>query len=67
MMYGVYRVSQRQLDSGKLDGHTGARSALVKRGGKHVQFKTERAAQEWVDHNSNGEQMFVRKVSKEVK
>jgi len=62
--FGVYRKSKAQMDSD--DGHTAARSSLVKRGGKHVTFKSKKQADTWVKTNSKGENMFVRKVSKPV-
>jgi hypothetical protein len=63
-VHGVYRKSKAQIDSD--DGHTAARSALVKRGGEHVTFKSKGQAEKWIEDNSKGEEMFVRKVSKTV-
>jgi hypothetical protein len=64
--FGVYRKAAQTGILNKDEGHTSAASAKVKRGGKHVTFKSKNAANKWVTDNSKGENMFVRKVSKYV-
>ena len=64
-MFGVYRTSYWQEASPTHNGHTGALSSLVKRDGKHVQFKSKRVAEKWAKDNAReGEELYVRKVSK---
>jgi len=68
--YGVYRRSRFEWESWQTDGwkgNTGAASAKVKRGGKHVAFKSKKEAEKWAEENQKDEEFFVRKVSKDVK
>ena len=64
--YGIYRKGQCQTDRSTDRGHSGSASSIVKRGGKHVVFKRKPEAYQWIEDNSKGEEMFVRKVSKEI-
>lgn len=67
-MYGVYRISKMGWHPEfTANGHSSAESAKVKRGGKHVMFKNKKVAEKWAKENAReGEELFVRKVSKEV-
>jgi len=66
-MFGIYRISYWQKGSPTHNGHTGALSSRVKRGGKHVQFKSKREAEKWAKDNAReGEELYVRKVSKPI-
>jgi len=60
-------MGRTQTDRLSDRGHSGSESSKVKRGGEHLTFKNESLAKQWIEDNSKGEEMFTRKVSKEVK
>jgi len=64
---GIYRKSRSPAYDGD-DAHNSAAHTLVKRGGKHLTFKNDRAAQKWIKQNSTADvEYMARKISKPVK